>query len=52
MMLVMTGRGESYKVGKEHHVGRGGVVERQESKYIKTHKLEKLRVHLIFISVE
>ena len=35
-----------------HHVGSGGVVDRHQSKYIKTFNLEKLRVYLIFISVE
>ena len=32
--------------------GGGGVIDRHQSKYIKTFNLEKLRVHLIFISVE
>ena len=35
-----------------HHVGRGGVVDRHQSKYIKTFNLVKLRVHVIFISVQ
>ena len=30
----------------------GGVVDRHQSKYIKTFNLEKLRVHLLFISGE
>ena len=52
-MLVMRGwgaGGESYKV--KNHVGRGAVIDDHQSKYIKTFNLEKLRVHLIFISVE